>query len=201
MFNDVSGIGPQPAERRSISASGVCAGCARIGWPVQRLDRRQNMPVCSTFCGRLAADLPCGISAGGRREAGGRPRQDRQPKDPDLQDVFYGSDGTRTRDLRRDRPVVALPAERGLAGIPDVSRAFRLCRCGDLRVAPGASGGLLRDQRGMRRCLAHQRGGVSAGYAPLPSRAQRIGRVAPRWRWFARSGRQRSQPCFVSCWR
>ena len=23
---------------------------------------------------------------------------------PDLQDVFYGSDGTRTRDLRRDRP-------------------------------------------------------------------------------------------------
>src|SRR5919201_4103894 len=23
----------------------------------------------------------------------------------DLQDVFYGSDGTRTRDLRRDRPV------------------------------------------------------------------------------------------------
>ena len=26
----------------------------------------------------------------------------------DLQ-VFYGSDGTRTRDLRRDRPVLALP--------------------------------------------------------------------------------------------
>jgi hypothetical protein len=26
-----------------------------------------------------------------------------------LQDVFSGSDGTRTRDLRRDRPVLALP--------------------------------------------------------------------------------------------
>jgi hypothetical protein len=26
----------------------------------------------------------------------------------DLQ-VFYGSDGTRTRDLRRDRPVMVLP--------------------------------------------------------------------------------------------
>jgi hypothetical protein len=25
-------------------------------------------------------------------------------KDVVLQDVFYGSDGTRTRDLRRDRP-------------------------------------------------------------------------------------------------
>jgi hypothetical protein len=26
-----------------------------------------------------------------------------------LQDVFYGSDGTRTRDLRRDRPVLVVP--------------------------------------------------------------------------------------------
>jgi len=29
---------------------------------------------------------------------------ERLPKDANLQDVFYGSDGTRTRDLRRDRP-------------------------------------------------------------------------------------------------
>jgi hypothetical protein len=36
-------------------------------------------------------------------EAGGRLRLSRQQKDGDLQ-VFYGSDGTRTRDLRRDRP-------------------------------------------------------------------------------------------------
>src|SRR6266496_1395688 len=42
----------------------------------------QKMPVCSTFGVRLAADLLCGISAGGRREAGGRLRQDRQRKIP-----------------------------------------------------------------------------------------------------------------------
>jgi hypothetical protein len=46
----------------------------------------------------------CGISAG---RAGGRrsltPKS--ATKDAILQAVFYGSDGTRTRDLRRDRPL------------------------------------------------------------------------------------------------
>src|SRR5919198_2871601 len=39
----------------------------------------------------------------------------------DLQD-FYGSDGTRTRDLRRDRPVMVFPC---WAGIWCASGAFR----------------------------------------------------------------------------
>src|SRR5262249_12703467 len=37
-------------------------------------------------------------------------------EDPLLQDVFYGSDGTRTRDLRRDRPVLAVAGRAGIAG-------------------------------------------------------------------------------------
>jgi hypothetical protein len=41
---------------------------------------------------------------GGICEAGGRLRSDRQQKDAYLQAIFYGSDGTRTRHLRRDRP-------------------------------------------------------------------------------------------------
>src|SRR6266511_3813761 len=44
-------------------------------------------------------------------------------KDADLQDVFYGSDGTRTRDLRRDRPV---RGSRRLATMP----AQSLYSCG-----------------------------------------------------------------------
>jgi len=42
------------------------------------------------------------------RKAGGRSRPCRQQKLPICRD-FYGSDGTRTRDLRRDRPVLGLP--------------------------------------------------------------------------------------------
>jgi hypothetical protein len=45
------------------------------------------------------------------RDQRGRPVKDGRSiapkpttKDVDLQDLFYGSDGTRTRDLRRDRP-------------------------------------------------------------------------------------------------
>jgi hypothetical protein len=34
---------------------------------------------------------------------------DSATKDLDLLGVFYGSDGTRTRDLRHDRPVMAVP--------------------------------------------------------------------------------------------
>jgi hypothetical protein len=42
------------------------------------------------------------------RETGARPGADYNRRRR-LQDVFYGSDGTRTRDLRRDRPVRAQP--------------------------------------------------------------------------------------------
>src|SRR6266540_2036704 len=43
----------------------------------------------------------CGIERSRRSFA-----PDRTTKEGNLQDVFYGSDGTRTRDLRRDRPLL-----------------------------------------------------------------------------------------------
>jgi hypothetical protein len=40
---------------------------------------------------------------------------DRQQEHANLQGV-YGSDGTRTRDLRRDRPVLVFPGSAGVGG-------------------------------------------------------------------------------------
>jgi hypothetical protein len=63
--------------------------------------------------------------------------------------LFDGSDGTRTRDLRRDRPVLWFRAEREWAGITGESRAFSSLRCGDSRGLAGTSGALLRYLCGM----------------------------------------------------
>src|SRR6266508_4893990 len=60
-------------------------------------------------------------------------------QDADLQDVFYGSDGTRTRDLRRDRPVSPLPESPGLSGD---SRPEQDLSSAVLRGLPGAGGSL-----------------------------------------------------------
>jgi hypothetical protein len=68
------------------------------------------MPVCSAFGVGLAADL----RANQRREAGGKPAvvcAKTDNKRAYLQDVSYGIDGTRTRDLRRDRPRPAHDAQ------------------------------------------------------------------------------------------
>jgi hypothetical protein len=43
--------------------------------------------------------------------------------------------------------------ERGSAGIPGRSRPFSPAHCGDRRVPAGIPGSLVRDQRGMSRCL------------------------------------------------
>jgi hypothetical protein len=62
------------------------------------------MPVAALLAPCRAADLRCGLGAG----LGKKPAvvcAEIETKDPDLQDVFYGSDGTRTRDLRRDSSV------------------------------------------------------------------------------------------------
>ena len=50
-----------------------------------------------------------------------------------------------------------LRAERAYAGICRVSRVLRPCRWGDTRVRSGASGSLVRDQRGMSSCPSGQR--------------------------------------------
>src|SRR5437773_2732779 len=52
---------------------------------------------------------------------------------------FYGSDGTRTRDLRRDRPVLPLPGWPGSGGDYPRQWAFRQGPCGDCRASAGAS--------------------------------------------------------------
>jgi hypothetical protein len=59
---------------------------------------------------RSRADSGAGF-ARDEEEAGGRYVNDIY----DLQ-VFYGSDGTRTRDLRRDRPVLAFRGRAGIGG-------------------------------------------------------------------------------------
>jgi hypothetical protein len=73
------------------------------------LSQPQNMEICSALRDRT----PSGIRVRDERVTGGESRRSFAPESATtvaiLQVVFYGSDGTRTRDLRRDRPVMALP--------------------------------------------------------------------------------------------
>jgi hypothetical protein len=87
-----------------------------------------------------------------------------------------GSDGTRTRDLRRDRPVMALPARagdrRGLparAGLSDLGVAG-IRGCG--RGSPGALCGMC---AGWTRCLSRKLRDVYG--MRWPSRPQRMRKV------------------------
>jgi hypothetical protein len=73
---------------------------------------------------------------------------------------FYGSDGTRTRDLRRDRPVLVVPGWAGIGGDSRPERGFLRWRCGDCRERAGGSVGFLRDLRGMTLSSDRQNEGV-----------------------------------------
>jgi hypothetical protein len=74
-------------------------------------------------------------------------------------------------------------AERGWAGIPAESKAFGLERCGDLRGCAGASGNLLRDERGMRGCPCGEQSGMAldrvAFAATGVKRAEQVRRRPP----------------------
>jgi hypothetical protein len=120
-----------------------------------RKDLRLSRPVI------LLRGLPAPAGSVRRFQADSRAGSARDEKKPavvmsntstDLQD-FYGSDGTRTRDLRRDRPVWRFRADPGCAGIKGRSRTLRPWSCGDCRTPAGVSADLLRDVRGMRSCL------------------------------------------------
>jgi hypothetical protein len=74
----------------------------------------------------------------------------------------HGSDGNRTRDLRRDRPVLALT---GRAGVGGDSRREQVFSPVVLRVLPGAGGGLRRPSAGSARdvTLPQSRTGATKG--------------------------------------
>ena len=67
-----------------------------------------------------------------------------------------GSDGTRTRDLRRDRPVMALAGWPGISGDLRREQGFRPSAFGSYRVWAGACGNVRRDVRGMQLLPAQQ---------------------------------------------
>ena len=73
-----------------------------------------------------------------------------------------------------------LRADRGSAGIPGARRCFRPLRCGDSRVPAAVTGDLLRDERGMRRCLNSERDEIRAGAVVVGGdlRTQQS-----QWRW------------------
>jgi hypothetical protein len=60
------------------------------------------------YADQTASGFACGMRACDRSESRRSIAPQRETKDADRQGVFYVSDGTRTRDLRRDRPVLAL---------------------------------------------------------------------------------------------
>jgi hypothetical protein len=89
--------------------------------------------------------------------------------------TFTGATGGRTRDLRRDRPVLLSPGWPGVCGDYRRKQAFRPWSCGDWRVQAGASGSLVRDQCRMRRCPGSERCRMCAGCRPcLPSVFPRV---------------------------
>jgi hypothetical protein len=61
---------------------------------------------------------------------------------------FYGSDGTRTRDLRRDRPILVVPTWAGVGGDFRHQQGFPALA---LRGLPGASGSFRRPPAGSAR--------------------------------------------------
>jgi hypothetical protein len=97
---------------------------------------------------------------------------------------FYGSDGTRTRDLRRDRPVMALAAWAGIGGDYRQEQGFPM---GPVRGLAGAGGDLREPRAGSARdaTLPYQKTESSVGARAvlvrsrtLPQRLERLFMVA-----------------------
>ena len=98
--------------------------------------------------------------AGSRREtskAGGRSCRFWQQNMPICKMFLAGATGLEPATSGVTGRSWCFRAERGSAGIPCKSSAFRPRHCGGWRLLPGASGVLLRDERGMRRCLNRKR--------------------------------------------
>jgi hypothetical protein len=97
----------------SVPRGQWAAGSARDGGP----------ELCRASTKRPAIARFCRICAGSKK-AGGRLRLNRQQNIPICR-YFSGSDGTRTRDLRRDRPVQAQPPQPAVTGNYWLKQALR----------------------------------------------------------------------------
>jgi hypothetical protein len=85
--------------------------------------------------------------------------------------VVSGSDGTRTRDLRRDRPVTALP---GYAGMCGDSRREQALRPLGLRGSPGTRGYFRHPRTGSARDADVAFSANDAGSVPVPARPKAL---------------------------
>ena len=144
---------PKPRHAVTERSESLTRGASSSEWPIccpqfsASIDRRSLRPVIllrglaatAGFLRRFQADS----RAGSARDAE-KPAVVMSNTYTDLQD-FYGSDGTRTRDLRRDRPVSVVPGSPRGGGDSRRKQAFRPAPCGDWPGRAGASGDLLRD--------------------------------------------------------
>ncbi len=176
----------------------VTRGASSLDWRIccrqvsASIDRRPSRPVIPL------RGLPATAGSVRRFQADSRAGSARDEKKPavvmsntyaNLQD-FYGSDGTRTRDLRRDRPVVALPGWAGIGGDLWQEQSFSHRGCGDCRGPAGASGDLVRDVRGMLCCLTCKPldcpGGTVRSEAEPKTRSPSYVRLAGGMFWLTR---------------
>jgi hypothetical protein len=103
------------------------AGCARDDldrWLAQRLNWRQNTPVCSCFSAGSRVISWVKSAAGGRRKTGGRLRQRWQQKIPVCRMFSAGATGLEPATSGVTGRSWRFRTERGSAGIPAVSRSF-----------------------------------------------------------------------------
>jgi len=123
---------------------------ARLSRP-SRISRGIEPAAAGSMVVKLPANkafsTSCGISA-----AHAKSRRSFTPilatKHANLQDVFSGSDGTRTRDLRRDRPVLPLADWAGIGGDSPREQGVSLLAW---RGLPGAGGNLRGPRAGPAR--------------------------------------------------
>jgi hypothetical protein len=166
-------LAPPGAARRSRVASEVAQPATRA-LASRQARRRDRHPGRSSRLRGLAATtrflrgFPCGIRGSGRSFA---PRAG--DKLAHLQGL-YGSDGTRTRDLQRDRPVLVAPGSPGLGDFRRARDFSRLASCGDWRVSAGVFSDLPRMYAGWVHCLNRQLSGcmrdefVCLVFQPIP---------------------------------
>jgi hypothetical protein len=143
-------------------------------------NRQPNVRICRALCRpgsrpRRARGIDPGSVRNRRSLTSARATQH-----ADLQGSFYGSDGTRTRCLRRDRPIIAVPGWAGIGGNLRSERGFPRIRT---RGFPGRGGGFRRPRAGCARdgfLPDSQTAGCQRDEVPYPPPRLRSGRPPHR---------------------